>query len=59
MTDEWPSWPSFGLADDIRPALAEAAARGTPVAIACRIDVIMEALPASSGACTSGNPPPR
>ena len=29
----WPSWPAFGLRDDIRPALVEARAQRIPVAI--------------------------
>jgi len=29
----WPEWATFGLADDIRPALAQARIRGTTVAI--------------------------
>lgn len=32
-TTEWPQWASFGLTDDIRPALADAAVRGIPVAM--------------------------
>lgn len=31
---EWPAWASFGLTDDIRPALADAVARRVPVAMA-------------------------
>lgn len=33
VSEDWPSWPTFGLIDDIRPALAQALARATPVAI--------------------------
>lgn len=29
----WPAWPLFGLIDDIRPTLAQARARGVPVAV--------------------------
>jgi xanthine dehydrogenase accessory factor len=34
MSAMLPSWPMFGLADDVRPALARAAARGEAVALA-------------------------
>jgi xanthine dehydrogenase accessory factor len=34
MIPSLPSWPLFGLADDVRPALARAAARQEPVALA-------------------------
>lgn len=34
MLDLLSPWPAFGLADDIRPALARAVARGQPVALA-------------------------
>lgn len=34
MTDGWPAWATFGLADDIRPALTAARDRGETVAIA-------------------------
>ncbi|MBV8684682.1 MAG: XdhC family protein [Caulobacteraceae bacterium] len=39
MSETLPSWPLFGLVDDIRPALARAAASKLPLALATIVDL--------------------
>jgi len=39
MRDSLPEWPLFGLADDVRPALAQARQRKIPVALATLVAV--------------------
>ena len=39
MLQSLPSWPLFGLADDVRPALRRAAALGEPIALATITDL--------------------
>ena len=34
MLDPLPEWPTFGLAEDVRPALARAKAAGKPMVLA-------------------------
>lgn len=39
MSETLPSWPLFGLVDDVRPALARAAASSRPLAVATIVDL--------------------